>query len=263
MSCAREVTPSELADAATQQLIDDLVATMRDANGAGLAANQVHVPMRICAIEVTKNPRYPYLPSWPLTILVNPVLGAEHARDLPQLRGLPERCRIYAVRSRAPNFTGASIRALDRHGSRSSTSSSLVLTAGTFPARARSPRTVPLFVDRVVDTRTLCTLEAFDRFHREEFAKRARDLVAAFRVVIGRYRREASAEPRQFEVWWVRLPDPALGRPRRCSGCSLSGNRSSRSDRLGAVGVNRGGRWASFWLPSARSGTRWETTEPR
>ena len=55
-----------------QSLIDDLIETMRNANGAGLAATQIAVPLRICIIEVNKNPRYPYKPDIPLTVLINP-----------------------------------------------------------------------------------------------------------------------------------------------------------------------------------------------
>src|SRR5688572_10763976 len=71
---ARALTRDELASPAIQSFIDDLIETMRDASGAGLAANQVYDPVRICAIEVSDNPRYPYKPNIPLTILVNPEL---------------------------------------------------------------------------------------------------------------------------------------------------------------------------------------------
>ena len=54
---AREVSPEELASSAMQAFIDDLVETMRDANGAGLAAIQIYEPVRICALEVSDNPR--------------------------------------------------------------------------------------------------------------------------------------------------------------------------------------------------------------
>src|SRR6201994_3497580 len=71
---ARELTREELSTPAMQAFIDDLVETMHDADGAGLAAIQVYEPIRICAIEVRNNPRYPYKPPIPLTILVNPKL---------------------------------------------------------------------------------------------------------------------------------------------------------------------------------------------
>src|ERR1043165_7953940 len=71
---ARDISREELASPAMQAFIDDLIETRRDADGAGLAAIQVYEPVRICAIEVRNNPRYPYKPPIPLTILVNPVL---------------------------------------------------------------------------------------------------------------------------------------------------------------------------------------------
>ena len=49
---AREVGRDELASPEIQTLIDDLIDTMRDASGAGIAANQVHEPVRIAVIEV-------------------------------------------------------------------------------------------------------------------------------------------------------------------------------------------------------------------
>ena len=47
---------------------------MRAANGAGLAAPQVDIPLRIFAVEVGDNPRYPYKPRLGLRVLVNPVV---------------------------------------------------------------------------------------------------------------------------------------------------------------------------------------------
>src|SRR5438046_2948084 len=93
---ARPLTQSELLAPAMQAFIDDLVETMRDAAGAGLAANQVYRPVQICAIEVNDNPRYPYKPNIPLTILVNPVVepigderfgNYEGCLSVPDLRG--------------------------------------------------------------------------------------------------------------------------------------------------------------------------------
>lgn len=64
----------ELRSAEFQSLLDDLIETMRDADGAGLAAPQIYVSRQLCAIEVQANPRYPAFPQIPLTVLVNPRL---------------------------------------------------------------------------------------------------------------------------------------------------------------------------------------------
>ncbi|HMJ96778.1 MAG TPA: peptide deformylase, partial [Thermoleophilaceae bacterium] len=58
---ARELTADELRSDAIQQLIDDMIETMRAADGAGLAANQVGETVRVAVVEVRPgNPRYPY-----------------------------------------------------------------------------------------------------------------------------------------------------------------------------------------------------------
>lgn len=172
---AREVTRDELADASLQRLIDDMVDTMRDANGAGLAANQVHEPVRICVIEVANNPRYPYKPNWPLTILVNPAvlattdevfLNNEGCLSVPNLRGEVQR------------FAGVRVRAWDRSG-KDVDFEVRGLTAGTFQHEV-DHLDGKLFVDRVADTRSLCTWSDFERFHRAAFVERATALVARF-----------------------------------------------------------------------------------
>ena len=68
------VPVGEIRSPETQRLVDDLVETMREYNGAGLAAPQVHVLKQICVIEVQGNPRYPEAPAIPLTVLINPVV---------------------------------------------------------------------------------------------------------------------------------------------------------------------------------------------
>jgi peptide deformylase len=170
---AREVTRDELAAPSIQQFIDDLVETMRDANGAGLAAIQIYEPMRICAIEVVDNPRYPYKPPIPLTILVNPVLTAvgdetflnnEGCLSVPNLRGTVRRA------------VHLHIRAWDRQGN---VIDEVVhgLKAGTFQHEV-DHLDGTIFVDRVVDPRTFTTWTEFERFHRDAFVAEAKALVA-------------------------------------------------------------------------------------
>ena len=77
---AAAVPRADIAGERTQGIIDDLIDTMRHANGAGLAANQIGETDRIVVIEVNDNPRYPYKPPIPLTVAINPeleVLGDE------------------------------------------------------------------------------------------------------------------------------------------------------------------------------------------
>jgi peptide deformylase len=170
---ARELETEELASEHIQRLIDDLIDTMRDANGAGLAANQIHETVRICVIEVNQNPRYPYKPDIPLTILVNPVLtllgtdryeNNEGCLSVPNLRG--NVWRHLSVRVQALDRDGGVIDDV-KHG----------LTAGTFQHEVDHLDGV-LFVDRVEDPTTFSTWDQFDRYHRAAFVERISELVA-------------------------------------------------------------------------------------
>jgi peptide deformylase len=172
---AHELSRDELSSARTQQLIDDMIDTMRDASGAGIAANQVYEPVRVCLIEVDKNPRYPYKPNWPLTVLVNPrieVLTQESFMNFEGCLSVPN------LRGQVPRFTVVRVRAWDRRG-QDLDFEVKGLTAGTFQHEVDHLEG-KLFVDRVTDTRSLCTWAEYDRFHRDEFVARAKDLVARF-----------------------------------------------------------------------------------
>jgi peptide deformylase len=71
---ARPLRPDEIGSPATRALVADMVETMRDADGAGLAAPQVYEPLSLCVIELANNPRYPNLEPIPLLILINPIV---------------------------------------------------------------------------------------------------------------------------------------------------------------------------------------------
>ncbi len=170
---SREITRDELASPQMQQLIDDLIETMHDANGAGIAAPQVGEMVRIATIEVTENPRYPYKPRIPLTIVVNPIIEPlddelvevnEGCLSVPNMRG--NVMRNVNVRVRWWDRDGAEHDEIRRG-----------LTAGTFQHECDHLDGV-LFLDRVHDTRSLTTWEQFERFHRAAFIERITAFVA-------------------------------------------------------------------------------------
>jgi len=169
---SREVSAEVLVTPGFQRFLDDLVETMRFANGAGLAAPQVGVPSRVFAVEVRDNPRYPYKPNLPLRVLVNPELRAvsdetfssyEGCLSIPDLRGLLTR------------FAEVEINYTDRYGNRALEEIRGV-SAGTFQHEQDHLDGI-LFVDRVEDTRTLTTWDGFRRHHEAAFAAEARKLV--------------------------------------------------------------------------------------
>ncbi|MGC8521959.1 MAG: peptide deformylase [Steroidobacteraceae bacterium] len=92
--------PVERFDAELQALVRDMDDTMRSLNGAGIAAPQIGVSLRVVIFEVADNPRYPHVSPVPYTVLVNPQLtplGSEQAEgwegclSVPGLRGLVPR----------------------------------------------------------------------------------------------------------------------------------------------------------------------------
>jgi peptide deformylase len=169
----RQVTVDELRSAEVQSFIDDLIATMRHANGAGLAANQVDVPLRIAAIEVGDNPRYPYKPRIPLTVVVNPSI--EPVDD--EMVEINEGClSVPNLRGNVMRHVNVRVRYLDRHGE-AHDEIKRGLTAGTFQHECDHLDGV-LFLDRVTDPRTFTTWEQFERFHRDAFVARISDFVA-------------------------------------------------------------------------------------
>jgi peptide deformylase len=96
-----------------QRLVDDMIETMREYDGAGLAGNQVHELKRIAVIEVHVNPRYPDAPEIPLMVLVNPVVtpltdemedGWEGCLSVPDMRGM------------VPRYTAVRLECHDRDG---------------------------------------------------------------------------------------------------------------------------------------------------
>ncbi len=150
-----------------------MIETMRAASGAGLAANQVADLRRIAVVEVREhNPRYPYKPPIPLTVMVNPELEPvgdetveinEGCLSVPNLRGTLER------------YVTVRVRYLDRNGTEH-VERRRGLTAGTFQHEVDHLNGV-LFLDRVRDPRTFSTWEEFDRYHRDAFVEHAEALV--------------------------------------------------------------------------------------
>ena len=172
---AKPVDPADIASEEIQSIIDDLVCTMRAANGAGLAATQIGVALQICVIEVNDNPRYPYKPQIPLTILVNPrwtnltdelFLNNEGCLSVPGLRGDVER------------FTEIRVQALDRHATEMEFTVA-GLSAGTYQHECDHLDGV-VFIDRLTDRTSLSTWENFEHFRREEYLGRVADLVGRY-----------------------------------------------------------------------------------
>jgi peptide deformylase len=111
---AQEV--SNPADTNIQSLIDDMLATVMDAQGVGLAAPQVYVSKRIIIIASHPNPRYPYAPEMEAIAMLNPIItwssddmimDWEGCLSVPGIRGLVPRNK--SVRLKYETREGESI----------------------------------------------------------------------------------------------------------------------------------------------------------
>jgi len=95
------------ADPALQALIDDMLATMAEADGVGIAATQVFEPLQLFIVASRPNVRYPQAPSMAPTPMINPEIiwrsdetetGWEGCLSVPGIRGLVPRSRRIGVR---------------------------------------------------------------------------------------------------------------------------------------------------------------------
>ncbi len=157
---ARELTAAELTGESVRRLVDDMIDTLHDYGGIGLAAPQIAEPLRLAIVELPGGPsRYGDIPELPLTVFVNPVIDVldeaaagywEGCLSVPGLRGFVERPQHIRVR------------ALDLDGQ------ALEMTFQGFPATVFQHEfdhlDGRLYVDRITDPTRLVFEEEFERY---------------------------------------------------------------------------------------------------
>ena len=162
---AKPVAPEAIATPAIQQLIDDMIETMREYDGVGIAAPQVHQSLQIAIIEAAHNTRYPQAPEIPLTVLINP----EIISRAPEERMGWEGClSIEGLRGLVPRARKLSARWLDRTG-RPVSQDVEGFFAVVFQHEVDHLKG-KVFVDRMADLSTLTHLLEYERYwlHRDE-----------------------------------------------------------------------------------------------
>jgi peptide deformylase len=156
---SQPVPPEAIKTHDFQKLIDDMVETMHEYSGVGVAAPQVHLPIQLAVLEVENHPRYPDMPNVPLTVLINPVvtiLDEEKVEDWEGCLSIPD------LRGRVPRFKGLRVTALDRDGV------PIEIDAVDFHARVIQHETDHLkgevYLDRMPDLKSLAFLQELQRF---------------------------------------------------------------------------------------------------
>jgi peptide deformylase len=148
---------SDLATAAVQKLIDDMIETMVEYRGVGLAAPQVHEGVRLFIAMIDEAEEGEPDPE-PVAI-INPeikIVGSETVEDWEGCLSIPD------IRGRVPRAREISVRALDRNGER------IELHAKDFPARVIQHETDHLdgvlFFDRMRSFSSLTFLDEYSRY---------------------------------------------------------------------------------------------------
>jgi len=119
---ARALRSDELGATSTERLIDDMIDTMRDADGAGLAAPQVYESLQLVVIELATARRYPNVEPIPLLTLVNPRVtplvsgGTESLTDDDAITVYEGCLSVAGMRGRVRRPRRVRVQALDRTG---------------------------------------------------------------------------------------------------------------------------------------------------
>lgn len=160
---AEPVPPDKITSPEIQHLIDDMIETMHEYDGAGLAAPQVHVSKQIVVIEPGGRQDEPDAAEMPTIVYINPEItplteemdeGWEGCLSVPGLRGL------------VPRYTKIRFQAYDRDGKR------LDMVAENFAARVVQHECDhlwgKLYIDRIEDMTSLTFIEEFMKYNVEE-----------------------------------------------------------------------------------------------
>jgi len=156
---AQPISPADLRHPLTQKLIDDMIETMHEYHGVGLAAPQVHEGVRLFVALLDEEPGR----DSEAVALINPEIipsgdvtdeGWEGCLSIPDIRGM------------VPRFSDISVKALDRHGKK------VEMKLKKFAARVAQHETDHLdgilFFDRMTSTQSLTYLDEYSRFHAKD-----------------------------------------------------------------------------------------------
>lgn len=168
---ARPIDPAQIRSATVQSLIDDMFETMKEYQGVGLAAPQVHESVRLfvagfapAAAAGEDEEEDNEIERVPLMALINPEIakvGAETVEDWEGCLSIPD------IRGRVRRAREIVVKAYDRTGKR------IELRAAGFTARVIQHETDHLdgvlFFDRMKSFESLTFLEEFSRYwtHRQ------------------------------------------------------------------------------------------------
>jgi len=155
---ARALEKSEIASAAVQKLIDDMIDTMVEYHGVGLAGPQVHESLRLFVAALDAADEDEGRDPEPI-VIINPEItpvGSDTVEDWEGCLSIPD------IRGKVPRAREIRVRAYDRRGDR------VELRAHDFPARVIQHETDHLdgilFFDRMRGLESLTFLDEYSRY---------------------------------------------------------------------------------------------------
>jgi len=104
---------ANVADKEIQALIDDLMVTVKDVEGVGIAAPQVYEGKRVFILASHPNPRYPKAPKMTPTAVINPKIISHSEKTEKDWEGC---LSIPGIRALAPRWQGILVEYTDRKG---------------------------------------------------------------------------------------------------------------------------------------------------
>ena len=156
---ARPVEPAELKHPLLQKLIDDMIETMHEYHGVGLAAPQVHEDLRIFVGLLEEDPG----PKSDATVVINPQIVPGNQTTAEVWEGC---LSVPDIRGMVPRFTEITLRALDRKGK------VVEIPLKDFAARVAQHETDHLegvlFFDRMKSLQSLTYMDEYSRYHTKD-----------------------------------------------------------------------------------------------
>jgi len=154
---ARKVDPAEIKTPAFQKLVDDMIETMREYDGIGLAAPQVHESVRLALIGIEEGK------GEGRNIRVLPIINPEVTPTTKETGEDWEGClSVPGLRGRVGRPNAITVRALDRRGHK------VEFDLEGYPARVVQHELDHLdgilFVDRMKSFETLCFIEEYSKY---------------------------------------------------------------------------------------------------
>ena len=156
---ALEVSASEIKSLEFQKFLKDLVETMHEYDGVGLASTQVHVPKRVFVFEVSDKNNLPTKEQISLTVVINPLLKNLSDAKNSNWEGCLSLPGIYG---KVPRHNSVLLTGLNPKGQK------IEIPLQGFPARVVQHETDHLdgivFIDRMVSLESLCFEREYRRF---------------------------------------------------------------------------------------------------